>query len=180
MEFKYYKLKLAEMERLMAAAAAAAAKEESKEKKTTEQRVSEALQSMLYIRKIASIKKRLFRRKKPGIGRQGARVSKVKRACIGTQTLLSAGTMLKQPQPCTSELARAAGSSLDTANPVSPDEVLSLEEGLGARDLRSLPEKALPLESQFPDGRCHATKRSLNCIAFLYVSEHSLIKRLYA
>ncbi|XP_066491832.1 SURP and G-patch domain-containing protein 2 [Tiliqua scincoides] len=107
LEYKYYKLKLAEAERSIE-------KEESKEKKTLEQRASEAVRALMYARKVASIKKRLFQRRRPGILQRGARARKVKKCTVGTQTLLSARMMLKpdgQGTTMSSDKAGPAGEA---------------------------------------------------------------------
>ncbi|NWY93656.1 SUGP2 protein, partial [Loxia curvirostra] len=81
LEYKYYKLRLSEVQRSSLAGEAAA---------------PESLRAMLYARRVASIKRRLFKRKKkPGLG--PARARRVRRASTGTQTLLAAGTGVKQP-----------------------------------------------------------------------------------
>ncbi|NXE70942.1 SUGP2 protein, partial [Calcarius ornatus] len=81
LEYKYYRLRLSEVQRSSLAGEAAA---------------PESLRAMLYARRVASIKRRLFKRKKqPGL--VPARARKVRRASTGTQTLLSAGTGLKHP-----------------------------------------------------------------------------------
>ncbi|NXV56780.1 SUGP2 protein, partial [Molothrus ater] len=79
LEYKYYRLRLSEVQRSSLAGEAAA---------------PESLRAMLYARRVASIKRRLFKRKKkPGLA--PARARKVRRASTGTQTLLSAGTGTK-------------------------------------------------------------------------------------
>ncbi|XP_053150389.1 SURP and G-patch domain-containing protein 2 isoform X2 [Hemicordylus capensis] len=141
LEHKYYKLKLAEMERLMSPA-----KEESQEKKTPEQRAMESVRTLLYVRKIASIKKRLFRRKRPGLLQRGARVRKVKKSTVGTQTLLSAGTMLKQQALNTLGPATLPSSSLGEAR--LPEEAPSPREAPDTGSLLGLPENSESAENE--------------------------------
>uniref|UniRef100_A0ACB8F1N8 Uncharacterized protein n=1 Tax=Sphaerodactylus townsendi TaxID=933632 RepID=A0ACB8F1N8_9SAUR len=150
LEYKYYKLKLAEMERLMATP-----KEEPKEKKTPEERASESVRAMLYARKVASIKRRLFRRKRPGILQLAARARRVKKATVGTQTLLSAGTMLKQQHSQGSAASMEGSTSLDQASPAAcsndPEEPQSAGEVPVAGPCMEAPEPAPSVESQFTD-----------------------------
>uniref|UniRef100_A0A8C5ITJ0 SURP and G-patch domain containing 2 n=1 Tax=Junco hyemalis TaxID=40217 RepID=A0A8C5ITJ0_JUNHY len=82
LEYKYYRLRLSEAQRSGLAGEAAA---------------PEALRAMLYARRVARIKRRLFKRKKaPGL--VPARARRARRASAGTQSLLSAGTAGKQPE----------------------------------------------------------------------------------
>nr|XP_056701142.1 SURP and G-patch domain-containing protein 2 [Euleptes europaea] len=153
LEYKYYRLKLAEMQRLMAAP-----KEEPKEEKTPEERASESVRAMLYARKVASIKRRLFRRKRPGILQLAARARKARKSTVGTQTLLSAGTMLKHQRlrnQGSSSPAGAGPSFSDEADrPVcsgDTEEPLPAEEATAAGPCEEAPGPAHPLAGQFPD-----------------------------
>uniref|UniRef100_A0A8D0ELR8 SURP and G-patch domain containing 2 n=1 Tax=Strix occidentalis caurina TaxID=311401 RepID=A0A8D0ELR8_STROC len=121
LEYKYYRLKLSEMQRRTSSG-----KEAGGEGRTLEESATESVRAMLYARKVASIKRRLFKRKRLGIVAQhGVRGRKVRRATIGTQTVLSAGTVLKhqdkhlqgsvQSKPSVSETSLSEkNSSLDT------------------------------------------------------------------
>ncbi|XP_013912243.1 PREDICTED: SURP and G-patch domain-containing protein 2 [Thamnophis sirtalis] len=141
LEYKYYKLKLDETERLMSTA-----KEETKDKKTSEEPISEAVRILLYRRKVARIKKRLFQRRRPGILQRAARARRAKRSTTGTQTLLSAGSVLKQPATGTPMSSpKSDQSNGDQA------ETLSLEEASRNTDSLRLSDNSPSLMSQFPD-----------------------------
>ncbi|NXE13735.1 SUGP2 protein, partial [Lophotis ruficrista] len=160
LEYKYYRLKLSEMQRLTSSG-----KEAGAEGRT--ESATESVRAMLYARKVASIKRRLFKRKRLGIITQhGVRGRKARRATIGTQTVLSAGTVLKHqdkhPQspvpsrPHVSETGLSEkNSSLDTTS--SPQRAtgseasLPAEERADSEDLLAPPELFPPLSSQFPD-----------------------------
>ncbi|XP_037741715.1 SURP and G-patch domain-containing protein 2 isoform X2 [Chelonia mydas] len=162
LEYKYYRLKLSEMQRLTSST-----KEGGREGKTPEESATESVRAMLYARKVASIKKRLFKRKRLGIFTQhGVRGRKVRKSTIGTQTVLSAGTMLKrqdkltqgsvQSKPSISEISMSEkNSSLDTAgssqHATSPEVSLSLEEVADTEDLSASTGHSQSLLSQFPD-----------------------------
>ncbi|KAM3852378.1 SURP and G-patch domain-containing protein 2 isoform 2-T6 [Vipera latastei] len=141
LEYKYYKLKLDETERLMSAA-----KEEPKDKKTPEQQISEAVKILLYRRKVARIKKKLFQRRRPGILQRAARSRRARRSTTGTQTLLSAGSVLKQQAP---------GTPVSSPNRDKPNsdqaEMQPLKETSGKTDSLRLSENSPSLMSQFPD-----------------------------
>uniref|UniRef100_A0A1W7RCZ1 SURP and G-patch domain-containing protein 2 n=1 Tax=Agkistrodon contortrix contortrix TaxID=8713 RepID=A0A1W7RCZ1_AGKCO len=141
LEYKYYKLKLDETERLTSTA-----KEETKDKKTPEQQISEAVKILLYRRKVAKIKKKLFQRRRPGILQRAARSRRARRSTTGTQTLLSAGSMLKQ---------QAAGTPVSSPNSDKPNsdqaETQPLKETSGKTDSLRLSENSPSLMSQFPD-----------------------------
>ncbi|XP_067168716.1 SURP and G-patch domain-containing protein 2 isoform X1 [Apteryx mantelli] len=162
LEYKYYRLKLSEMQRRTSSG-----KEAGGEGRTLEESATESVRAMLYARKVASIKRRLFKRKRLGIiAQRGVRGRKVRRATIGTQTVLSAGTMLKhqdkhiqgsvQSKPSVSETNVAEkNSSLDTTGSsqcaTNPEVSLPAEEGADSEDLLAPPELFPPLSSQFPD-----------------------------
>ncbi|XP_077644868.1 SURP and G-patch domain-containing protein 2 [Lonchura striata] len=95
LEYKYYRLRLSEVQR--------------RSSQPVEEAAPESLRALLYARRVASIKRRLFKRKKkPGTAPpRASRARRVRRASRATQTLLSAGTVLKQPGP-----ARAPGAAL--------------------------------------------------------------------
>lgn len=87
LEYKYYKLKLAEMQRTSHTLPGADQKPTAAEC---------AVRAMLYARAIRSLKKRLLPGRRRGLLRaQGLRGWKVRRATTGTQTLLSSGARLK-------------------------------------------------------------------------------------
>ncbi|NXA90158.1 SUGP2 protein, partial [Melanocharis versteri] len=147
LEYKYYRLRLAEVQRRSLAAGEGAA--------------PESLRAMLYARRVASIKRRLFKRKKPGI--LAARARKVRRATRGTQTVLSAGTVLKQADKNLPGSAQGKislpGSSLSQQNPgldatsASPGASSSVpaEGKADPEDLSASPELFPALGAQFPD-----------------------------
>ncbi|XP_068925179.1 SURP and G-patch domain-containing protein 2 isoform X2 [Petaurus breviceps papuanus] len=87
LEYKYYKLKLAEMQRIKEI------KKDEEQQPTSEEC---AVRAMLYARKVQSLKKRLVPRKRLGLfSSWGISGWKMRKATVGTQTVLSAGTMLK-------------------------------------------------------------------------------------
>lgn len=165
LEYKYYRLKLSEMQRRTSSG-----KEVGGEGRTLEESATESVRAMLYARKVASIKRRLFKRKRLGIITQhGIRGRKVRRATTGTQTVLSAGTVLKhqdkhlqgsvQSKPSVSETSLSEkNSSLDTTSSsqcaASSEVSLPAEERADSEDLLAPPELFPPLSSQFPDGKC--------------------------
>ncbi|KAH0625765.1 hypothetical protein JD844_033996 [Phrynosoma platyrhinos] len=153
LEHKYYKLKLSEAERLIA-------KEGRKEEeKTTRPCESDALQRVLYAKKIASIKKKLFRGRRPGILQRAAKAKKAKKATVGTQTLLSAGMMLKaepqEPPNTQSPKDAPAGPTSDTASTsvftAIAEEASSAGDGSTTEGSLGLQENPPSLECQFPD-----------------------------
>ncbi|XP_033926843.1 SURP and G-patch domain-containing protein 2 isoform X3 [Melopsittacus undulatus] len=162
LEYKYYRLKLAEMQRRMSPGT-----EVGVEGRTLEGSAAEAVRAMLYARKVASIKRRLFKRKRLGISTQRvARGRKGKRASTGTQTVLSAGTVLKhqdkhlqgsvQTKPSASEPSLGEkSSSLDATSPsqcAAGSEVsLPEEERADSEGFSAPPDLLPPLPSQFPD-----------------------------
>ncbi|KFV91478.1 SURP and G-patch domain-containing protein 2 [Fulmarus glacialis] len=162
LEYKYYRLKLLETQRRTSSG-----KEAGGEGRTLEESATESVRAMLYARKVASIKRRLFKRKRLGIITQhGIRGRKVRRATIGTQTVLSAGTVLKhqdkhlqgsvQSKPSVSETSLSEkNSSLDTTSSsqcaTSSEVSLPAEERADSEDLLAPPELFPPLSSQFPD-----------------------------
>ncbi|NXG73006.1 SUGP2 protein, partial [Baryphthengus martii] len=162
LEYKYYRLKLSEVQR-----GTSSGKEADAEGRTLEESATESVRAMLYARKVASIKRKLFKRKRFGIITQyGVRGRKGRRATTGTQTLLSAGTVLKHQDKRLQGLAqskpRAAetglsenSSSLDTTSSPqrAPSSELPLpaEEQVDSEDLLAPPELLPPLSSQFPD-----------------------------
>ncbi|NXQ80389.1 SUGP2 protein, partial [Nyctibius grandis] len=162
LEYKYYRLKLSEVQRRTSSG-----KEAGGEGRTLEESATESVRAMLYARKVASIKRKLFKRKRLGIITQhGIRGRKVRRATTGTQTVLSAGTVLKhqdkhlqgsiQSKPSVSETSLSEkNSALDTtasSQCASSAEVsLPAEERADSEDLLAPPELFPPLSSQFPD-----------------------------
>lgn len=120
LEYKYYELKLNEMKRLMKKEEN---KEQNKETKPLEQQASEAVRALMYARKVASIKKRLFQRKRPGILQRGMKARKVKKRTVGTQTLLSARMMLKP-------VGQGSTTSLDKAGPEVDSKAMETAEKL--------------------------------------------------
>uniref|UniRef100_A0A8B9SUC8 SURP and G-patch domain containing 2 n=1 Tax=Anas platyrhynchos TaxID=8839 RepID=A0A8B9SUC8_ANAPL len=162
LEYKYYRLKLSEVQRRTSLG-----KEAGGEGRTLEDAATESVRAMLYARKVASIKRRLFKRKRLGIiAQHGIRGRKVRRATIGTQTVLSAGTMLKhqdkhlqssvESKPSMSETNTSEkNSSLDATSSLqcatSSEAPLPAEEKADSEDLLAPSELFLPLPSQFPD-----------------------------
>ncbi|XP_069734385.1 SURP and G-patch domain-containing protein 2 isoform X1 [Phaenicophaeus curvirostris] len=162
LEYKYYRLRLSEMQRLTSSG-----KEEGGEGKTLEESATESVRAMLYARRVASIKRRLFKRKRLGaLVQRGIRGRRVTRATAGTQTVLSAGTVLKpqdkhlqgsvQSKPSVSETSlsekssslAAASSSQCAAN---SEGALPAEGRADSEDLLAPAELFPPLSSQFPD-----------------------------
>ncbi|KAM7141494.1 SURP and G-patch domain-containing protein 2 isoform 1-T10 [Molossus nigricans] len=87
LEYKYYKLKLAEAQRISQTSPGVGQKPMAAEC---------AVRAMLYARAVHSLKKRLLPGQRRGLLRaQGLQGWKVRRATTGTQTLLSSGTRLK-------------------------------------------------------------------------------------
>ncbi|NXW42868.1 SUGP2 protein, partial [Nyctiprogne leucopyga] len=162
LEYKYYRLKLSEMQRRTSSG-----KEAGGEGRTLEEAATESVRAMLYARKVASIKRRLFKRKRLGIiTHHGFRRRKVRRATIGTQTVLSAGTVLKHQDKhlqgsvqSTSSVSETnlseKNSSLDTTSSpqcaTSSEISLPAEERADSEDSLAPPELFAPLASQFPD-----------------------------
>ncbi|NXP45843.1 SUGP2 protein, partial [Heliornis fulica] len=162
LEYKYYRLKLSEMQRLTSSD-----KEAGGEGRTLEESATESVRAMLYARKVASIKRKLFKRKRFGIAVQhGIRRRKVRRATVGTQTVLSAGTMLKhqekhlqgsvQSKTLVSETNLSEKNSpLDTNSSsqcaTSSDLSMPAEERANSEDLLITPELFPSLSSQFSD-----------------------------
>ncbi|XP_019393876.1 PREDICTED: SURP and G-patch domain-containing protein 2 isoform X1 [Crocodylus porosus] len=162
LEYKYYRLKLSEMQRLTSST-----KGGDGEGRTPEECATESVRAMLYAKKVASIKKRLFKRKRPGIiARRGVRGRKVRKTTIGTQTVLSAGTMLKhqdkhtqgsiQAKPSVSETSLSErDSSLDAAESsrcaTTPEVSLPLGAVGDTENLSASPGHSQILLSQFPD-----------------------------
>ncbi|XP_010175468.1 SURP and G-patch domain-containing protein 2 [Antrostomus carolinensis] len=162
LEYKYYRLKLSEMQRRTSSG-----KEAGGEGRTLEEAATESVRAMLYARKVASIKRRLFKRKRLGIIPQhGFRRRKVRRATIGTQTVLSAGTVLKHQDKHLQGSVQSASSvsetnlseknsSLDTTSSsqcaTSSEISLPAEERADSEDSLAPPELFPPLSSQFPD-----------------------------
>lgn len=163
LEYKYYRLKLSEMQRRTSSG-----KEAGGEGRTLEEAATESVRAMLYARKVASIKRRLFKRKRLGIiTPHGSRRRKVRRATIGTQTVLSAGTVLKhqdkhlqgsvQSTSVSETNLSEKNSSLDTTSSsqcaTSSEISLPAEERADSEDSLAPPELFPPLSSQFPDGK---------------------------
>lgn len=87
LEYKYYKLKLAEAQRISQTSPGVGQKPMAAEC---------AVRAMLYARAVHSLKKRLLPGQRRGLLRaQGLQGWKVRRTTTGTQTLLSSGTRLK-------------------------------------------------------------------------------------
>uniref|UniRef100_A0A8D2L6A7 SURP and G-patch domain containing 2 n=1 Tax=Varanus komodoensis TaxID=61221 RepID=A0A8D2L6A7_VARKO len=133
LEYKYYKLKLSEMERLMTAAS------EGAKQKTPRQQTSDTVRVLLHARKVASIKKKLFRRKKPSLLQRAVRTRKMKTTTTGTQTQLSAGTMVKLPHSV-KEVLENASSGRAAPAPPGPEEAQPLRDDSGPQGLPGRPE----------------------------------------
>ncbi|XP_021147350.2 SURP and G-patch domain-containing protein 2 isoform X2 [Columba livia] len=161
LEYKYYRLKLSEVQRRTSAG-----KEAGGEGRTLEESATESVRAMLYARKVASIKRKLFKRKRLGIIAQHCvRGRKVRRATTGTQTVLSAGTVLKhqdkhlqgsvQSKTSVSETSPSENSPLDTTSSsqcaASSELALPAEERADVENLLAPPELFPPLSSPFPD-----------------------------
>lgn len=164
LEYKYYRLKLSEVQRQTSAG-----KEAGGEGRTLDESATESVRAMLYARKVASIKRKLFKRKRLGIiAKHGMRGRKLRRATTGTQTVLSAGTVLKhqdkhlhgsvQSKTSVSETSLSEKNSpLNTTSSsqcaTSSELALPAEERADVEDLLAPPELFPPLASQFPDGK---------------------------
>ncbi|NXI67749.1 SUGP2 protein, partial [Anseranas semipalmata] len=162
LEYKYYRLKLSEMQRRTSSG-----KEAGDEGRRLEESATESVRAMLYARKVASIKRRLFKRKRLGIiAQHGIRGRRVRRTTTGTQTVLSAGTMLKhqdkhlqrsvESKPSVSEIHTSEkNSSLDATSSLqcatNSEVPLPPEERADSEDLLAPSELFPPLPSQFPD-----------------------------
>ncbi|XP_071583519.1 SURP and G-patch domain-containing protein 2 isoform X1 [Heliangelus exortis] len=165
LEYKYYRLKLAEVQRRPPG-------KEGAEGRTLEEAATESVRAMLYARQVASIKRRLFKRKKFGVGTQHGTRRKVRRATTGTQTLLSAGTVLKHqdkqlqgsgqskpPVPESSPAEKNSPLHTTSSSQCAPSSEGSLpaeeransKDLLDSEDLLAPPELFPPLSSQFPD-----------------------------
>ncbi|NXO66817.1 SUGP2 protein, partial [Phainopepla nitens] len=154
LEYKYFRLRLSEVQRRSLAEEGAA---------------PESLRAMLYARRVASIKRRLFKRKKkPGIVPfRASRARRARRASTGTQTLLSAATGLKHrdknlpagkislPGPSLGATSRATSRVLDvTSAPpgaTSSEVPVPAEGQAGPEGSSASPELPPALGSQFPD-----------------------------
>ncbi|NXT83816.1 SUGP2 protein, partial [Zapornia atra] len=161
LEYKYYRLKLSEAQRRTSS------DKEAGEGRALDESASESVRAMWYARRVASIKRKLFKKKRVGIlAPHGIRRRKARRATTGTQTVLSAGTVLKhqdkhpegsaQSKPLASETSLSEKNpSLDTTSSsqcaTSSDLSLPAEERTDAEDLLIPPELFPPLSSQFPD-----------------------------
>ncbi|KAM6396049.1 SURP and G-patch domain-containing protein 2 isoform 1-T1 [Rhynochetos jubatus] len=162
LEYKYYRLKLAEMQRRMSSG-----KEVGGEGRTLKESATESVRAMLYARKVAGIKRRLFKNKRLGITTQhGIRGRKLRRATTGTQTLLSAGTVLKHqdkrlrglaqtklPVSETSPSEKSSSRNTTSSSPGADGSEISLpaEERADSEALVAPPELFPPMASQFPD-----------------------------
>ncbi|XP_062965545.1 SURP and G-patch domain-containing protein 2 isoform X2 [Cynocephalus volans] len=116
LEYKYYKLKLAEMQRLSQTWQGADQKPTSAEC---------AVRAMLYARAVRNLKKRLLPGQRRGLLRaHGLRGWKARRATIGTQTLLSSGTRLRhhgQQPPGSSQAKLSLPDGSDAGKNCPPD-----------------------------------------------------------
>uniref|UniRef100_A0A8C9LUY3 SURP and G-patch domain containing 2 n=1 Tax=Piliocolobus tephrosceles TaxID=591936 RepID=A0A8C9LUY3_9PRIM len=113
LEYKYYKLKLAEMQRMSQNLRGADQKPTSAEC---------AVRAMLYARAVRNLKKKLLPWQRRGLLRaQGLRGWKARRATTGTQTLLSSGTRLKHHGRQTPGLSQAKPSLPDRNDAANKD-----------------------------------------------------------
>ncbi|KAJ7308277.1 hypothetical protein JRQ81_008805 [Phrynocephalus forsythii] len=124
LEHQYYKLKLSEAERLKA-----------EEGKSPEWRAAEAVRALLYRKKIAGLKKRLFPRRKAGILQRAARSRRGRKATVGTQTPFWAGTA--PGQEAQGDADSGADANLPEASAPGSDE-LSLESQFPDVDLKTM------------------------------------------
>ncbi|NWH85321.1 SUGP2 protein, partial [Aegithalos caudatus] len=144
LEYKYFQLRLSQVQRGSLAGQGAA---------------PEALRALLYARRVASIKRKLFRRKKkPGIVSQprASRARRVRRASTGTQTPLPPGTGHREQH--LQELSQPGGSlcqhSPALGVPTAPPGASSPLPAGGKAEPQGLqvaPRLTLPLGLQFPD-----------------------------
>ncbi|XP_078217987.1 SURP and G-patch domain-containing protein 2 isoform X10 [Callithrix jacchus] len=116
LEYKYYKLKLAEMQRMSHNLRGADQKPTSAEC---------AVRAMLYARAVRNLKKKLLPWQRRGLlHAQGLRGWKARRATTGTQTLLSSGTRLKhhgRQAPGLSQAKPSLRDRNDAAKDCPPD-----------------------------------------------------------
>lgn len=158
LEYNYYKLKLAEAQRISQTSPGVGQKPMAAEC---------AVRAMLYARAVQSLKKRLLPGRRRGLLRApGLQGWKVRRATIGTQTLLSSGTRLKHhirqapgslqgkpPQPDGKDAAKDCPP--DSAGP-SPQDLSSEAAGPSPKpagvDISEAPQSSSPCLSA--DGGC--------------------------
>lgn len=158
LEYKYYKLKLAEAQRISQTSPGMGQKPMAAEC---------AVRAMLYARAVQSLKKRLLPGRRRGLLRApGLQGWKMRRATTGTQTLLCSGTRLKHhtrqapgssqgklPQPDGNDAAKDCLP--DPAGP-SPHDLSSEAAGPSPRpaevDVSEAPQSSSPCLSA--DGGC--------------------------
>lgn len=157
LEYNYYKLKLAEAQRISQTSPEVGQKPMAAEC---------AVRAMLYARAVQSLKKRLLPGRRRGLLRApGLQGWKVRRATTGTQTLLSSGTRLKHhirqapgslqgkpPQPDGNDAAKdcppdSAGASQDLSS-----EAAGPSPKPAGVDISEAPQSSSPCLSA--DGEC--------------------------
>ncbi|XP_046527407.1 SURP and G-patch domain-containing protein 2 isoform X3 [Equus quagga] len=167
LEYKYYKLKLAETQRMSQTLPGVDQKPMAAEC---------AVRAMLYARAVRSLKKRLLPGRRRGLLRaQGLRGWKMRRATTGTQTLLSSGTRLKHhsrqatgslqgklPQPDGNDTAKDCPP--DPAGPSSRDpspEASGPSPKPGGMDVSEAPQTSSPCLSAEIDTKTMETAEKL-------------------
>lgn len=158
LEYKYYKLKLAEMQRMSQTLPG------TDEKPTAAEC---AVRAMLYARAVRSLKRRLLPARRRGHPRtHGLRGCKVRRATTGTQTLLSSGTRLKHhgrqapgslpgkpPQLDRNDAAKDCSPELAGPSPRDPSpEASGPSPKPAGMDVSEVPQTSSPCLSA--DGEC--------------------------
>ncbi|KAM5232469.1 SURP and G-patch domain-containing protein 2 isoform 1-T15 [Hipposideros larvatus] len=145
LEYKYYKLKLAEVQRMSRTSPGADQKPVAAEC---------AVRAMLYAQAVRSLKKRLLPGRRRGLLRaQGLQVWKVRRATTGTQTLLSSGTRLKHhsrqaPGSLQGKLPQPDGN--DAAKDWPPDPARPSSQDLSPESTGPSPKPAGVDKSEAP------------------------------
>ncbi|XP_066124750.1 SURP and G-patch domain-containing protein 2 isoform X4 [Saccopteryx bilineata] len=167
LEYKYYKLKLAEAQQISQTSPGVGQKPVAAEC---------AVRAMLYARAVQSLKKRLLPGRRRSLHRaQGRQGWKMRRATTGTQTLLSSGTRLKYhtrqapgslqgkpPQPDGNDAAKDCLS--DPTGP-PPQDLSSEASGLSPKpaevDLSEAPQSSSPYLSADVDIKTMETAEKL-------------------
>ncbi|KAB0385270.1 hypothetical protein FD755_000226 [Muntiacus reevesi] len=167
LEYKYYKLKLAEMQRMSQTLPG------TDEKPTAAEC---AVRAMLYARAVRSLKRRLLPARRRGHPRtHGLRGCKVRRATTGTQTLLSSGTRLKHhgrqapgsllgkpPQPDRNDAAKDCPPELAGPSPRDPSpEASGPSPKPAGMDVSEVPQTSSPCLSADVDMKTMETAEKL-------------------
>ncbi|KAM8763658.1 SURP and G-patch domain-containing protein 2 isoform 2-T4 [Rhynchonycteris naso] len=167
LEYKYYKLKLAEAQQISQTSPGMGQKPMAADC---------AVRAMLYARAVQSLKKRLLPGRRKGLHRaQGLQGWKMKRASTGTRTLLSSGTRLKhhtrqapgslQGKPSQPDGNDAAKDCLSDPTGPPPQDLSSEAAGVSPKpaevDLSEAPQSSSPCLSADVDIRTMETAEKL-------------------